>query len=158
MAYDPRLGIEVSISDPIREVIVTANRNPLAFQAARDLVAGAPQLPNWSFRALKPPQGFDFKTEHDGVELSAGALFFESLKSAKHPKDLCIRVFVPAEFADREETPYIVHVILDTGVGEELASRISYFEIAPLPNDGVKRLAIGKLGAFIEWHARKYGQ
>ena len=64
---DGRLWIELSASDAaIREFIVTAEGHVEAFPIVEALVNLAPKIEHWDFKALKPPMGFEFTTQHKG--------------------------------------------------------------------------------------------
>ena len=61
----------------------------------RELVASAPSLPRWSFRALRPAQGFDFEVQAGPLTFSAKQLSFQALSAEQAPSQLAIRLLVP---------------------------------------------------------------
>src|SRR5687767_10664442 len=67
--YDSRLGVEVCTDEAVRDVIVTAQDCHEAFGSVKELVQAAPRLDRWTFVALRPAKGFDFKAEEDGATL-----------------------------------------------------------------------------------------
>src|SRR5687768_13065142 len=64
------LWFEVSNHDEIpREFIITAEGCVDLFPLVEKIVAKSPTVKSWTFIALKPPMGFDFKTTYEGIEL-----------------------------------------------------------------------------------------
>jgi hypothetical protein len=59
--YDSRLYFLICTNTSPCELIITADGNRDAFSAADSLVAAAPDLDGWTFIAVKPPMGFDFR-------------------------------------------------------------------------------------------------
>lgn len=126
------LGIEVSPADGEDEdveVLFTARRERLHFARARELVASAPTLPGFRFLALRPAQDFDLVLESDGVELDGTELTFEPLLG---PAGVGLRLFVPEVAAAQPELKELLWLMLETGLGEEVASGLSHLEVAPL--------------------------
>ena len=110
-----------------REMILTAWSDPAAFDAVRELVAAAPELPGWQIIALKPPRGFAFALDVDGLRIDASELQLEPLAAAEDPKLLGIRIYVPsASAADDEHLGRVLPLVLETGIGEEAAAQIDH--------------------------------
>ena len=155
---DDRLGVEVSDPGEPRELIITAWSRADAFPAARELVAAAPPLPGWQIIALKPPRGFEFGFDMDGLEINAAELKFEALSARQDPKLLGIRIYVPgATDDDDERLARALPLVLETGIGEEAVAQIDHTEfIAGSPPDD-QALPIEQLLAYVKWHRKKHG-
>ena len=130
------LGVEVAEEEEeeaaakLQEVVFTADGDAARFDAVKALVAAAPALDGWSFVALKPPMGFDFTLEADGVELDGSALRFEPLVG---PGGLGLRLYLPEAVAKEDDVEQLIRLLLQTGVGEENAAGIVHVEAAPSP-------------------------
>lgn len=152
-ALDSRIGVELGDADK-RELIFTVFVQYEAFDLVRELVAAAPDFENWRVIALKPARGFDFNIDVGGTRVDASSITFEPMDSPAMPGAVGIRCFVDDALAQNENCGGILRLIVATGIGEELAARISHFEGAPLrraPNDPIR---IRALPAFLAWHDR----
>ena len=153
---DKRLGVEVSGPAERRELIITAWSDPSAFAAVRGLVAAAPPLPGWQIIALKPPRGFEFGIDLDGLKVDANELQFEPLAAAEDPKLLGVRIYVPSAGDDDDERlGRALPLILETGIGEEAAAQIDHSEYVAGPGDE-RALPIGELLRYVQWHLKKH--
>ncbi|HLT29333.1 MAG TPA: hypothetical protein VK013_04785 [Myxococcaceae bacterium] len=129
--HAPGLGVEVSpaeAEDQDVEVLFTAHRERMHFSRARDLVAAAPDVPGFRFIALRPAQDFDVVLETEGVELDGTELTFEPLLG---PAGVGLRLFVPEAAAAQPELKDLLWLMLETGLGEEVASGLSHLEVSP---------------------------
>ena len=90
-AIDARIGVEVSQQAETREMIITAWSDREAFDVVRDIVAAAPPLEGWEIIALKPPRGFAFEIDLDGLHIDASELMFDPLSAQEDPKLLGVR-------------------------------------------------------------------
>ena len=156
--YDARIGVEVSEPAEPREMIITAWSQRDAFDAVRELVAAAPALEGWQIIALKPPRGFEFGLNLEGLRIDANELRFDPLSAQEDPKLLGIRVYVPsATDEDDERLSRALPLILETGIGEEAAAQIDHTDfIAGAPEDD-KALPIEQLLPYVQWHRKKHG-
>ena len=112
------------------------------------LVAAAPALDGWSFVALKPPMGFDFTLEADGVELDGvGA----ALRAPGGPGGLGLRLYLPEAVAKEDDVEQLIRLLLQTGVGEENAAGIVHVEAAPLSSpEAQEAIALPELANYLE--------
>lgn len=149
-AIDERLGAEIEDVEGTREVVITAGGEAEAFDLVRELVASAPSLPRWSFRALRPGVGFDFEVQAGVLEFSAKQLSFQALSPAEAPSQLAIRLLVPNPQLD--EWAELGLRILELGVGEEAAAQIAYLEIGKRDDDSKNVFALESLPGWIERH------
>ncbi len=154
-AIDERLGAEVSDVEGTRRVVITAGGDAEAFAIAREVVAAAPSLPNWSFVALRPGQGFDFEVSAGSLVFDAKALSFQPLSAEEAPMQLAIRLLVPNP--ELEEWSEIGLHLIETGIGEEAAARIAYLEIDRREPDSANVFAIESLAGYVERHAPPAG-
>lgn len=146
------LGVEVGDEEEepaqLQEVVFTADGDATRFDAVKALVAAAPALDGWSFVALKPPMGFDFTLEADGVELDGSALRFEPLMG---PDGLGLRLYLPETVAKEDDVEQLIRLLLQTGVGEENAAGIVHVEAAPLSSPEAREaIALPELANYLE--------
>jgi hypothetical protein len=135
---DEHLWFELSRdSHPAREFIVTAGGHVSSFPIAEALVGFAPNIEEWDFIALKPPQGFQFTTNYEGTRFDPRHMWFLPLESKSRPDDLGIRIAVPGlDRMDKRTAHNAVLVILDTGLGERSAALdLQHTEVTELPTD-----------------------
>ena len=152
--YDSRLGFEVCTDEPVRDIIVTAQDQPVAFDSVKQLIRAAPSLDRWSFNALRPAKGFAFQSEADGVKLDASTLMFQSLKSNSDPKALGLTVYVPGTLEVNDRLSRMVIRAISTGIGEEIFAIVKRIEVEPgLGPEG--NLPINDLRRYIEWHLKR---
>ena len=150
---DPRLGCELSEPGERRELILTAWSQAPAFPIVRELAAAAPkeQLANWRITALKPARGFRFAINIDGLQVDATKLMFHALTSPQAPALLGLRIYVTGAPPTDERWSRILPLILETGLGEELAAQISNLQPAAGPPPDDQALRLDELPEFIEW-------
>lgn len=136
---DPQLGVEVEeeVHDR-RELIVTAFSAPDRFLLVHRLVAGLQGIEGWRVVALKPARGYDFVLELAGRGVQASALRFEPLDDLPGSIRVLVEpsVSLPAAAEDAEELGWL---IVETGLGEELAARLAHVELAPMERPGARR-------------------
>ena len=155
---DSRIGVEVSGAAEPREMIITAWSDPAVFDAVRDIVAAAPPLDGWQIIALKPPRGFAFELNLDGLHIDASELMFDPLSAQEDPKLLGVRVYVPgAGDDDDERLNRALPLILETGIGEEAAAQIDHTDFMPGAPQDQKALPIEQLLPYVQWHRKKHG-
>ena len=157
-AIDARLGVEVSDPGEPRELIITAWSDAAAFPVVRALVAAAPALPGWQIIALKPPRGFDFGIDMDGLRINAAELKFEPLGAPQDPKLLGVRIYVPSATDDDDERlGRALPLILEAGIGEEAAAQIDHTDFIAGPPSDDEALPIAELLRYVQWHRKKHG-
>jgi hypothetical protein len=154
---DPRLGLEMSEPGHKREMIVTAWSEAAAFGAVRALVAAAPPLASWQIVALKPPRGFKFAIDLDGLHVNADVLKFDPLHSPQAPGALGIMIHVTGAAPTDPRWQRALPLIIETGIGEEAAAEIFHIEPSAEPPDE-KSLAIHHLLEYVQWHRRRHGR
>lgn len=147
---DERLGAEVHDDEGTRRVTVTAGGDADAFGLVRRLVASAPKLPSWSFRAFVPPAGFDFEVQAGPMVFDAKQLSFQPLSADEAPSQLAIRLLVPNP--QLEDWSEIGLRIIEAGLGEEAAALIAYLEIGKREEDSTDVFALESLPGWIERH------
>jgi len=160
---DDRLGVEVSEPGETREMIITAWSEAAAFPAVRELVAAAPELAGWQIIALKPPRGFAFGLNVDGLSIDASELQFDPLSAEENPELLGVRVYVPSATDDdddeenRDRLARVLPLILETGIGEEAAAQIDHTDYVAGPATDGSALPIEQLLPYVQWHRKKHG-
>lgn len=137
IAVDKRLGVEIGDdSHGIREMIVTAFSDPEAFPSVRTIVAMTADTPGWNVVPLKPARGFAFNVEVAGRTLDASQLMYVILP------DQGIGLVVPrsvmALLPEGRDTEELAWLIVEGGMGEMLAARLSHIEFVPGPRADAK--------------------
>lgn len=143
-----------------KEFIITAEGNSEYFEDVINLVNAAPQLEHWNIIGFKPPQGFDFKTNYNNVELDPRKLWFLPLKNNENAKRLGIRIGVSQFISPVEEADYLfaAHIVMDTILGEQKAAEdIAYLDIQQLPSnfDELGYIELTDLPAYIDWFKQR---
>ena len=153
--FNEGLGFEISDeNDGMRELVISAMSDPTLFDAVDQLVREAPVLSRWRFTALKPPRGFDFEFDGDGVHLEPKTMVFEPLRSETKPHALGLRVYVPVS----NITPAIetaVRRVIEIGLGERTSSQIAYIDTATLSGSPSDHIPLVDLSEYVVWaHTR----
>ncbi|MDQ3438850.1 MAG: hypothetical protein M3478_00705 [Planctomycetota bacterium] len=157
--FDPRIGIEVGDPGADRELIFTAWSQPEVFPAVRALMDAAPRSPaGWKLIALKPPRGFEFAIDVDGLQVDASKLWFDALGSPEAPGALGLRVYVGVG-APGSDPRWVraLALIIETGIGEEASAQIDYIEPYGGPPADERSMKIEQLLSFVRWHHRERG-
>ena len=143
---DTGLGAEVlrEIVGGRRELIITAFSNPDLFQLVHRIVDGVGPLPQWNVIALKPPRGFAFRITVGSRSISASDLSFIPLLETNAGFRL-IRPHYVKPGKNREELAWLV---VETGLGEELAGRIQDLDFAE--GKGPRGQGIEELAAYVK--------
>ncbi len=139
IAIDGRLGVEVS--DPMpgetgrdRELVITASTDRSVAPLARAIAGAIAGLSGWDVIALRPARGFDFTAAIADTELRADELAFQP--DPRTPR--AIRLVVPTALLDRvatQEAEDLAWMIVETGIGEDLASKISEINLVEKSRD-----------------------
>lgn len=130
LKIDAQLGVEVAGEDEegIREVIVTAFSDSSKFPIIDQLVSFLPEISNWKFVALKPPRGFAFKLAIEDYEFDINTLQFSPIQDAPNSFQLLISSKVLETLPVGGESEEIAWLIVETGIGEKMASQIQHLE------------------------------
>ena len=141
------------------EFVISAEGNEDFFPEVQALADAAPIIPGWAVVAFKPPQGFDFVTSYEGLEIVPGQCWFLPLTSASEPGRLALRVGVPGYTAELSETiETALYLVVETGLGElVVGQRIAFIEACELPHDPERDgfIRVSELGEHIaEWSRR----
>ena len=156
---DPRIGIELGEPDAQRELIFTAWSDAEAFSAVRALVAAAPlsSLTGWKLIALKPPRGFGFAIDVDGLQVDARTLWFDPLGAPEAPEALGLRVYVGVGAPGSDPRwARALALIIETGIGEDASAQIDYIEPCGGPPADERSLPIDQLLGFVQWFRRQH--
>jgi hypothetical protein len=151
---DDRLAVEVAKDAAGIEVIVSANGEREAFPLVHQLVRSFPNVEDWKFVALKPPRGFDFTLDVEDGSVEADKLSFDPLEVGEDPKALGIRLFGLDVDARLNDVDSLARLIVETGIGEELAAQIDYIDTGPT-SQASDTLPIAELLDYVEWYLRK---
>jgi hypothetical protein len=157
--YNEHLFFEVLTDAAQKELIITAEGNAKHLNSVRNLIAKAPKVKNWRFIAFKPPLGFDFVHNYEGVEYDPKTLWFLPLTRESKPSDIGIRIGIPNyDEQTHANSMAALWVILETGLGELSAAQdIQYMETGLLPpspeSEGYIELV--ELQAYLNWKKSK---
>ena len=132
LSLDQRLGVEVSdhgVTQP-REIIFTSYSDSSLFQDVRRIVAALPPVPGWKFIALKPARGFDFTINFGGFKVKANQLDFTPIEEMDCGIQLLIYHEMYSRIANADAAEELAWLIIETGIGEELSSKINHAQFA----------------------------
>lgn len=116
------------------QFVVSPGGDPELLRLTQEIVAQAPDIPEWEFYNAKPPKQwdliFDFEDENGAtIEINASAWRYQLLKYADGTFEVIIET---RDLADLNETDKITvsEILLDGILGEEVRMKyISYIEI-----------------------------
>lgn len=115
---DPKLFFMLSSDAKPHEFVLTVEGDSTKYALAEAVIAAAPKLPNWTFRALVPAMGFGFRTEYEGFEIDPASLWFLPLESRSNPSSLGLRVGIPRlDPAKSSTAKNAVLTFLDSALG-----------------------------------------
>lgn len=159
--YDSRLYFLMATSSTPKELIITADGDVEAFQAADALVDEAIDMEGWKFFALKPPMGFDFRFQDGPIDLDVSQLWFMPLKSRENPAALGVQIGFPdADFVLDNQSVDAAYTILETAIGERsVANDIAHVTVDDLPKSPEENgyLELPRLPEFIAFYKRRHG-
>jgi hypothetical protein len=154
---EPGLFIELSVSQPECELIITADGDRALFAAARAAVAQAPRLDGWTVQALKPRLGMPATAAWEGVTVKIDEVVFEALQA--DDSQLGLRMYVPGlEPADVDAAHNALLRALDHALGEErFALGVRFTEVLPMPAnfDPQVHVPLRDLEQFMDWRDKR---
>jgi hypothetical protein len=125
-----QLGVEVAEDSEkdAREVIITAFSDPNLFYIVYLVVELLQDIPGWNFVALKQPRGFAFKLIVGGYQLDAKTLKFTPIPDISGGFQLIVSPQMLRALPTGQEAEEFAWLIVETGIGEELAGRLQHLE------------------------------
>jgi hypothetical protein len=154
------LYFEFSADSDEHELIITADGKAELFDLVRTVVAAAPPVQGWLFRALKPRLGFPKQVRWEGVVLDLATVTFDPLERAGS-RDLGLRILIPGlDESQIDDAHNAILRAIDHGLGEERhAACIRHTELLALPEgaDTSNFIPLAELEAFVEWRASQRG-
>ena len=149
LIIDPQLGVEVGDDEPgLREVIVTAFSEPSLFPLVHRIVGSVSDISGWCFVALKPPRGFAFKLSAGGSMIDAKALAFAPIPDVDAGIQLVVSPAILTALPGGREAEELGWLIVETGIGEELAGRVQHVEFCSAGATG-ESLPIAELESYV---------
>jgi len=134
----PGLWFEVgSPSDGLMEFVVSAEGDADHFDAVRSVCAAAPAIPGWIVTPFKPPAGFDFSIEYEGITVDPAECWFKPLLSKKAPGLVALHVAAAGlDDVDGDDLLNALRLLVECGLGELVAGeRIAFIETRALPEN-----------------------
>jgi len=151
---DPGLFFEFATAPGDCELIVTAEGCEELFPLVETIVEQAPDVPGWTFFALKPKFGFPETVSWEGFSIDVSQVVFEPL-SRNGTDDLGLRVFIPNLISsDIEDAHSAILRAIDHGLGEKaFAEEVQFIDVCPLPANSSPddQISLAKLDAYIAW-------
>ncbi len=148
---DEGLGVEVSTvtEGEDRELIVTAFSDRALFSLVQHIAEQLSSVPGWKVIALKPPRGFEFTLTLGKQRLRANSLEFTSIPTVVGGIRLLVAQECLVEMAKAHDREELAWLIVETGIGEELSSRLQHIEFACDANAEAK-YPITELAEYVE--------
>ncbi len=158
--YNDKLYFEISTNEKVKELVITAKGDSSQFDSVKRLVASAPELKNWKIIAFRPPLGFGFTNEYEGVEYNPADLWFLPLVSKSNPELFGLRIGIP-DFDPKkhEHSVDAIWILLNTGLGElKTTEEIHHVETAQLPKSTTEQgyIKFNEIDHFIEWRKKQH--
>ena len=152
------LPYSVEVADPVegelgREVVISAAGDSTQFDSVRRFVASIPPVHGWRIVALKPPRGFEFMSQAEGLNVDVAKLKFDPLASIV-PGEITIKIYVPESVRKHPERAVIVSSIIDHGLGEVCSARIGRILVGGLATAPTAALPICDLHQFVSWRLK----
>ena len=137
------------------EFVVTPRGDISKCDIIKELISNAPKLTDWIFIAFRPAMGFDYKTEHEGIEIDPKKLWFLPLSSVEDPKSIGINIGVKG-FKEELKDNYLdaCYIALDTCIGEEKSMNdVQFVDVCALPADPESEgfIEFVEIGEYIDW-------
>jgi hypothetical protein len=153
------LCAEVSFDGPMPELVISARGRKEQFENVRQLVASAPASFGWKIVALRQARGFEFELSAEGLHIEAAKLKFNPLRTEKRPAALGMEIALPHPVADAPVAKDLVRLILQTGVGEEAASKIAFLRIVCFETTLCSQwLPIAELSEYLQSQTKRCSQ
>lgn len=124
------------------QLVISASGNAEYFDEAKELVAMAPTIPNWTIMALVPPlpPGTELRYSFNNEYMYPSDLWCQLLESPEDPDFLGLRLSLrlydrcpPEQLEDLRVV--LIQVVALTLGEESWAANIQYLDLAPLPDD-----------------------
>jgi len=150
LKVDQGLGVEVSSIDENedRELIVTAFSDAILFPLVRQIVELLSGVPGWRVIALKPPRGFEFSITVGTQRMRAKTLRFTSIPTIVGGIQLLVAKRILSDMPVEHDCEELAWLIVETGIGEELSSKLQHIEFASAESAKEKQ-PITKLAEFV---------
>lgn len=150
-------GLFFELSEPddgLNELVITAEGKRELFSLVDQVVAAAPKLNGWKMIALRPPMGFGFTINYEGIKLDPEKLWFVPLVAGRTGQHFGLRIMVPKLRPAQEQAALnAAWILLDTGLGErQCAEVIEHLEVAKMPKsaDANDYIQLPELPAYLK--------
>jgi hypothetical protein len=147
------------IDDNTAELIITVDGNVKKIVFAEELVAAAPEIPGWSFTALKQSLNMeDFNIGMNDVVYNSGNIHFYSIDDATYPDE--ITIMLVHDDCTEENKGDIANgscIFLDHVLGElNFVSAIDDLTAITKEEATKELVPINKLKDFINWREKEF--
>ena len=147
-------GLRAEFSDVdqgVRDLVLTVDGDSCLFACVEALAQAAPSFCRWKVFALRPPRGFDFTIDAEGVHIDPAGMRFDPLISKSKPGAVGIRVFVPTSGIDNRIRS-LVMMALQVALGERVAAAsLQHVEVCPMPPDSEELIPLDQLPQYLDW-------
>jgi hypothetical protein len=145
-------------NDTTAELIVTAEGNLKTIVFVEELIAIAPQLPNWKFTALKPAvDSFDMEIKMGDYIFNKEKIKFYATEHEEYPDEIDITL-VHEDYteANKNEITNGTYIFLDNTLGEmNFATLIDQFKVAENSTQE-ELIPLQKLKDFLLWREKEF--
>lgn len=149
----------VGMDDGKIEIVFTADGLVSNFVFVEELVAAAPQLPDWKFTALKPSLVVnDLGIEMGKYTFSHETLAFYANEQPEYPDEIdIVLVYDEFEEADKAEVFNGAFLLLENYLGElQLATTVDTMDIVPRSQAEQPLVPLTKLKDYLIWRQKEF--
>ena len=147
------------LDDTTADLILTPDGDLKNFYIIEELIAAAPKINRWKFRAHKPEHNIeDVSIEMYGHTFNRKNLFFYSNDLKAYPDEIDITI-IHNDYSEENKSKIIngIYIFLDNYLGE-LTTTTVIDNITFLSNNDAKKelVPIDKLSAFLSWREKEF--
>ncbi len=147
------------MNDDTAELILTADGSIEQIVYVEEIVAAAPQIPNWHFTALKQPGDIQkMGIQFGDLKFDKDSLHFYAVDHADYPDEIDIRVTHPELTEENKDAVFRgVALLIDNYIGElQYASIIDHLDVINTKDAEAELVPFEKLEAFLNWRQKEF--
>ncbi|WP_099367342.1 DUF695 domain-containing protein [Sphingobacterium sp. 1.A.4] len=150
------IGIE---NDDVAELIFTPDGNIQNVYLAEEILAAAPEIENWSFKALKPPTNIpSFEIRMMDLVFSKSNITFYPKNHPAYPDEIDL-VMIYKDWREElaDEIVNGVYIFLDNFLGEEaMIEKIDRIQVIGPEEEVPEEIPVEKLPEYINWREKEF--